>query len=100
MVLKPMTRMVEVNGEYKPMVEMEEVVDGKTTTVLSSPEEAVKKMKALPDQYGNLFKTPVKSGVGGGGSDAHVQTGPIDFKNLSQEEYRKLRKENPKALGL
>ena len=95
-VLKPMTKMVEVNGEFRPMVEMEEVVDGKATAVQYSPEDAVKKMKSLPDQYGNLFKTNVRSGVGGTTTgDTAGAGGAIDWKNLTGEQYRKLRGVHP-----
>ena len=94
-VLKPMTRMVEVNGESKPMVEMDEVVDGKVTTVQYSPEEAVKKMKSLPEQYGSLFKTNVKAGVGGSTTGDTTGSGAIDWKNLTGEQYRKLRGVHP-----
>jgi pyruvate/2-oxoglutarate dehydrogenase complex dihydrolipoamide acyltransferase (E2) component len=96
MVLKPMTKMVEVNGESKPMVEMEEVVDGKLTTVQYSPEDAVKKMKSLPDLYGNLFKTGVKSGLGGTTTgDITGAGGAIDWKNLTQAQYEAQRGKHP-----
>jgi hypothetical protein len=91
LLLKPATKIVEADGEYKTVVEIEDMVDGKLTTVQCSPEEAVTKMKAQVEAYGNLFKAPAVGGLGKTGSEKKVDPGKIDWANLTHEEYMKLR---------
>jgi hypothetical protein len=91
LLLKPATKIVEADGEYKTVVEIEDMVDGKLTTIQCSPEEAVTKMKAQVEAYGNLFKTPAVNGLGKAASEKKVDAGKIDWGNLSHEEYMKLR---------
>jgi hypothetical protein len=95
-LLRGMTKLVD----DKPIVEFPDknVETGADIVLTLSPADAVKRMKELPDTYGNLFKSNLASGLGansGAGSSK-----PLDVKNLTPEEYRKLRKENPSALGL
>jgi hypothetical protein len=48
----------------------------------------------------NLFKSGIVSGVSSN-SGVHIGLGrPLDFKNMSQEQYLKIRKEHPELLGL
>ncbi len=74
------------------------MIDG----VAMSPSECVKKMKEEPS-FWNLFKPNVVAGIGGS-SGADVSSagrgGKVDLSKLTSEEYRRLRKENPAALGL
>ena len=91
LLLKPSTKIVEADGEYKTVVEIEETVDGKTATVQCSPEEAVKKMKEQVEAYGNLFKTQAVNGLGKTAPEKKADAGKIDWDNLSHEEYMKLR---------
>ncbi len=110
-ILRPQTKLLEVvdeqsgkpTGKYRPMVEMNDV-DSKTgdpVTMVRTPEEAVKRMKELPETYGNLFKSGVVSGIGAGQatSDA-LGGGRVDVRKLSPQQYRELREKNPEALGL
>ena len=66
-----------------------------------SPEDAMKRMSELPE-YGNLFRPNVVKGVGGGAADSGIpgNGGKVDIRKLSPEQYQKLRKENPSAVGL
>ena len=61
-----------------------------------SPTDAVKRMREMPEAYGNLFKSNVVIGVGATNGQAQ---GKIDVRKLTPQQYAKLRKENPAALG-
>jgi len=110
-LLRPHTKLLEVvdektgkpTGKYRPMVEMDDV-DPKTgdpVTMVRTPEEAVKRMKELPENYGNLFKTNVVSGIGAGGApNPGLGNGRVDVRKLTPQQYRELREKNPEALGL
>jgi hypothetical protein len=73
------------------------VETGEPIVTQLSPLDAVKRMREIPEQYGNLFKANVVSGMGANGGQA--TSGKIDVRKLSPEQYKKLRKENPSALG-
>ena len=67
-----------------------------------TPEETVKRMKELSD-YANLFKSNVVSGLGANsatGGMAPGANGRLDVRNLTPEQYKRIRKENPELLGL
>jgi hypothetical protein len=112
-LLKPMTKLVEVldpitkrpTGQYEVQIEMMEV-NPKTNELekmVRSPEDAVKRMKELPEQYGNLFKSGVVSGIGSGSATGGVapgQGGKIDVRKLTPAQYREIRAKNPELLGL
>jgi len=112
-LLKPMTKLVEQldpitkrpTGQYEVQVEMMDV-NPKTNELekmVRSPEEAVKRMKELPDQYGNLFKSGVVSGIGSGsatGGFTPGSGGKIDVRKLTPAQYREIRAKNPELLGL
>jgi hypothetical protein len=112
-LLRPMTQMRPVtdeNGEelqdqMVPKVDFPDIDEktGERITTLRTPQEAVQRMKELPEYYGNLFRANVVSGIGSGAATGGVTSGEggrIDVTKLSPEQYRKLRKENPEALGL
>lgn len=89
------------NGVFELSTEFEDVsTEGSSYVAKMTPDKAVKRMKELP-QYANLFKSNVVSGVGGtstaGGSAGDKK---VDLRNLTPEQYRELRKNNPRALGL
>jgi len=70
-LLRPKTKMVPAldgtgkeTGEYQVVVDLDDVVDGKPAVTQLTPQAAVKRMKELPEMYGNLFKSGVVSGVG------------------------------------
>jgi len=111
-LLRPMTKMVEKtdeNGEpideFSPMIDFPDIDEktGEQVITLRTPAEAVQRMKELPELFGNLFRANVVSGIGSGSATGGVQSGEggrIDPTKLSPEQYRKLRRENPEALGL
>ena len=111
-LLKPQTKMVEKTGEKgKGLGEFEPMVDfadkdpdtGESVMTQRTPEEAVKRMKELPELYGNLFKSGVVSGIGGNsatGGLAPGANGQIDVRKLSPTQYREIREKNPELLGL
>lgn len=71
--------------------------DGKPITLKLTAPEAVKKMQEMPDMYGNLFKSGVTSGTGARPVNGKP-AGPINYKGMTADKYRKLRKENPSAI--
>ena len=66
--------------------------DNKPVTLDFTAADAVKRMKELPERFGNLFKSGVRGGLGGNnlqGADGNLKIESI-LKN--PEEYRKHRK--------
>lgn len=105
-ILKPISRTVEVVGEdgkptgtFTTKIKIKTIgTDKKPVELDLTPVEAVKHLKEQKE-FANLFKGTQVSGLGlQNGSDA--KPGSIDLKSLTHEQYQKLRKENPKALGL
>ena len=111
-LLRPVTRMQEEQdaegngiGAYTPLIDFPDVDEttGEQVISLRTPEQAVQRMKELPTLYGNLFRPNVVSGVGSGSATGGVQSGDggrVDPTKLSDEQYRKMRQDNPEALGL
>jgi exonuclease VII large subunit len=107
-LLRPKTELAEVKdaegkptGEYQVLVALDTVVDGKAVTLKLNPADAVNKMKEMPEQFGNLFKANVVSGMGANsGTGTRTSAGKVDVKNMSQTEYRRLRRDHPEVLGL
>ena len=64
-------------GKYKPMVEMQDVntTTGEMETKAYTPEDAVKKMKDMPETWGNLFRSGVVSGIGAGTATGGLMPG-------------------------
>ncbi len=89
-------------GRLVPMIDFPDIDEktGESIKTLRSPKDAVKRMKELPQLYGNLFKSNVVSGVGAGTAAGGVSNGKIDVTKLTPEQYRKIRAENPELLGL
>jgi len=111
--LRSQTKMLEetdsktgkLTGKFRPMVEMQTLntTTGEMETKAYSPDEAVKKMKEMPEQFGNLFRPNVVSGIGAGtatGGPNMPGGGKIDVRKLSHEEFLKIRAEHPEWLGL
>jgi hypothetical protein len=74
---------------------------GEPVQMVRTPEEAVKRMKELPDTFGNLFKSGVVSGIGAGMATGGTPGGGrVDVRKLTPQQYRELREKNPEALGL
>ena len=112
-LLKPMTKLVEgvdpvanrPNGTYEVKVVMLDVnpKTGQQEEMTRTPEEAVARMKELPDLYGNLFKSGVVSGIGSSSATGGLmpgQGGKIDVRKLTPAQYREIRAKNPELLGL
>jgi DNA repair exonuclease SbcCD ATPase subunit len=96
---------VEIENEMVPMVDFSDIDEktGDRITTLRTPQEAVQRMKELPELYGNLFRANVVSGIGAGAATGGVTSGEggrVDVSKLTPEQYRRMRKENPEALGL
>lgn len=100
-VLRTMVKMVDDN----PMIDFQDVSEdtGEPIVKQMTPTEAIARMKQKPDAYGNLFKSGVVGGVGAASATGGLtpgQSGRIDPKKItSMEQYLKIRKENPGALG-
>ncbi len=95
----------EVEEQMVPKVDFPDIDEqtGERIVTLCTPQEAVQRMKQLPKIYGNLFRANVVSGIGSGAATGGVTSGEggrIDVAKLSPEQYRKMRKDNPEALGL
>jgi len=111
-LLSPMTKIADeldeaghATGNLVPVIDFPDTDEttGKRIMTQRTPEEAVTRMKALPDMFGNLFKANVVSGIGGNSATGGVAPGKggrIDPANLTQEQYNKIRRDNPEALGL
>lgn len=84
-------------GKYTPRVKFPDTKDGKPITLDLTVDEAVKRMKDLPDEYGNLFKSGVagglgsSSGAGGGADDALPPSDPVKYRSW-REKQKKLGK--------
>ncbi len=100
-LLSPHTRIAEVldddgkpTGDYVPKVKFSDKdKEGKDVSLDLTIEEAVKRMKELPDRFGNLFESDSPGGLGGlggnrsgsGGSDPNKPpTDPVKYR-----EWRK-----------
>ena len=94
-VLRPMTRLTEITdektgkgtGKFKVVVDFPDTDPntGEPTVTLHTPEIAVKRMKELPQIYGNLFKSGVVSGIGSSAATGGLASGgggKIDVRKL------------------
>jgi hypothetical protein len=110
-LLRPMTKLVEdldettgkATGRFKTVVDLPDRDEqGQEVMTQGSPSDIVKRMKELGD-YANLFKSNVVSGLGANSATGGLTpgvSGPIDVRNLTPEQYKKIREENPELLGL
>lgn len=114
-LLRGHTKLVEATddagkptGEMVVMVDFPDIDSDTKKPVLTqrTPEDAVKRMKELPEFHGNMFKPNIVSGLG-----SHSATGGLtpgaggklsnaQIAKLSMEQYAKIRKDNPELLGL
>jgi hypothetical protein len=109
--LKASTNLEEVmdqegkpTGKLAPMVTMMVKNDdtGVNETLKMTPTEAVEYMKKNPERYGGFFKNNIREGIGSSSATGGAMSGDgtVDVTKLTDEQYFKLRKENPAALGL
>lgn len=99
-LLQPQTELKETeDGKFKVMINFHDIDEktGKPIETLRTPMEAVSRMKELKRSK-NLFTSGVVSGIGG--DNVVGKTGDIDVTELTAEQYRKIRAENPERLGL
>lgn len=81
-------------GVFSTIVHFEDVdSEGKPMTFEITPEEAMTRMKDLPEKYGNLFKSGVAGGLGAAGSNGSTKR--LDFSKMSAEQYMEQRKKDP-----
>lgn len=111
-LLRPMTKLAEKKDEKgqslgitAPAIDFpdQDAETGEPIVTQRTPDEAVKRMKELPELYGNLFKSNVVSGVGGNSATGGLQpgsNGKIDVRRLTPSQYREIRAKNPELLGL
>jgi flagellar motor protein MotB len=112
-ILRQMTRLSESTdektgkgtGKFKVVVDFPDTdpTTGEAIVTLHTPESAVKRMKELPAIYGNLFKSGVVSGIGSSsatGGLASGQSGKLDVRKLTPQQYAEVRAKNPELLGL
>jgi hypothetical protein len=79
------------DGTFAVEIEYTEMKDGSPQTLILSPSDTIKRMKETPDLYGNLFKSGVKSGTGGG----NVGGGNLSLKEIASDpvKYRAYREQ-------
>ncbi|REJ65637.1 MAG: hypothetical protein DWQ31_16995 [Planctomycetota bacterium] len=92
-------------GSFDVMIDFadKDAETGQDIITQRTPEEAVRRMKELPELYGNLFKSGVVSGIGGNSATGGLQpgaNGKVDVRKLSPGQYREIRQKNPELLGL
>lgn len=87
----PVTQDGKETGEFEVKIQFpDKDKEGKPVVLELTPDAAMKRMKELPEQYGNLFKAGVNGGVGGNNSGPGT---PTDLKKVMSDpaEYRKNR---------
>ena len=85
-------------GEYIPVVKFNDTNEEGQSVVLDlTPAEAVKRMKELPNMYGNLFKGTAAGGLGEGSSaeGGAAKTEVLEDITKDPVKYAKWRKDNP-----
>ena len=91
-------------GQLVPMVEMtvKNADSGAAETLQMTPDEAVEYMKKSPDEWGNFFRNNIREGIGSSSATGGGLTGDgnVDHTKLTDEQWFKMRKENPEALGM
>lgn len=104
-VLKPNMKMTQVSDDagnfvdFTTLVDFNDVgADGKSIQNQLPIEDTIKRMKELPEMYGHLFAAPNGGGVGGNNGRPSPQGKQGFRQGMSQEDYMKLRKENPSAI--
>ncbi len=82
-------------GTYSTRVKFPDVKDGKPITLDLTVKEAVKRMKDLPEEYGNLFKSGVSGGLGGsngsglgGGNDSEPPADPAKYRAWREKQKK------------
>jgi hypothetical protein len=101
-ILTGVTALVEVldesgkpTGQFESRVKFNDVDSGGKPVILDlTPTQVIKRMKELPERFGNLFQSTGTGGIGGAGSAGRSTPVSLDtIKDL--DAYRKFRKDNP-----
>lgn len=88
-------RLVEEDGKFIPKIKFKDTdKDGNPVVLDLTPVEVVKRMKELPESYGNFFKANVNGGLGGKQPGQAVKG--VDPSKMTPDEYAAWRKKNPK----
>lgn len=83
-------------GKYKPIVKFNDVDDNNDPITLElSPKEAIKRMKDLPEEYGNLFEGDSASGLGAGNIKGKEHAAKLSDILADPVKYQAWRKKNP-----
>jgi hypothetical protein len=83
----------KATGHFKVLFKFNDV-DPKTkkpVTLELPAGDVMKRMKEVPELYGNLFKSTMQPGTGGG-TTKKTKTGEVDYAGMTTEEYRAFRK--------
>jgi len=85
-------------GDYAPIVKFNDVdSNGKPIVLDLTPQQTVKRMKELPQRFGNLFQSDATGGLGGhsgsGAGGSGISPSVTALKDLGA--YAKWRKEHP-----
>lgn len=112
-LLRPMTKLVEEidsktgksTGALKPMIDFPDMNQdtGESFIGQLTPADALRRMKEIPEVYGNLFKSGVVSGIGANSATGGLTPGAngrVDVRKLTPQQYREIRQKNPELLGL
>lgn len=101
--LKPRTKLVEKTDDSGNVIGFSSQVEFQDTDEHGNPEvkeltvtEAIKRMRELPDQYGNLFDKNKSGGMGGQHGTGAAKTGYRP--GMTMDEYAKLRSEHPELV--
>lgn len=84
-------------GTFTPHVKFPDTKDNKPIILDLTVEEAVKRMKDMPDEFGNLFKSGVVGGLGGSGGTGGG--GATDKEAPADPEKFRIWREKQKKLG-
>jgi predicted RNase H-like nuclease (RuvC/YqgF family) len=95
--LKEILEEGQVTGKYASVIKFNDIdEDGKPVVLELTPSDAIKRMKELPEKYGNLFKGTATGGLGESSGTGKAGTGQVTLEQLKDPvKYAKWRKENP-----
>ena len=103
-VLRPLTRLVEENdddgqpaGKYTVKIKFsDKTKEGKPFMGDYTIAETLARMKDTPEEYGSLFETDKKGGLGANNGQPGKKT---NLKNMPTGEYIRRRREDPASVG-
>jgi len=85
-------------GRYVPVIKFNDVTeDGKPVVLELSPDAALKRMRELPDQFGNLFQGTKTGGLGESNNGLGTGTRQPALQEIMDDpaKYAEWRKKNP-----